>query len=348
MYRVSVIIPVYNNEDTLEVVIDSFLNQTMPGFELILINDGSTDRTAQICDAYAEQEPLLIEVMHQEHHGEYAALNRGIMKSTGKYIYFANPHDYFERRLLETNIKMAEEKDVDMVVFGFTTRVNTNELERHLPRLPLITNQLQFRNHFRNFYHFYPYELFNKIYNRDFIIRNHAFFSLNSSYSQHYFNMNLYKDISSVAFNREIYVHRTNTISEVSLKLDSFFEEYKMFIVYFEKVLTNWSLKEEYKDLIAEEYYYLVYQKLIHLNESGNILAFEQQLEQVMNLINDPDLRPHLKYLDKINKQSTFDKLLIFQMRKGNGKKVIDLFSRRDGAINLRTNVKQIMKKIFD
>ena len=347
MYRVSVIIPVYNNEDTLEVVIDSFLNQTMPGFELILINDGSTDRTAQICDAYAEQEPLLIEVIHQQHQGVYAALNRGIMKSTGKYIYFANPHDYFERRLLETNIKMAEEKDVDMVVFGFTTRVNTNELERHLPRLPLITNQLQFRNHFRNFYHFYPYELFNKIYNRDFIIRNHAFFSLNSSYSQHYFNMNLYKDISSVAFNREIYVHRTNTTSELSLKLDSFFEEYKMFIVYFEKVLTNWSLKEEYKDLIAEEYYYLVYQKLIHLSASDNTLNYEQQHEQVINLLNDVDLLYPLNHLDRVNSQSKFDRLLIHQIRKGNSKNVIKLLSRRNGAIHFRDTLSQTMNKIF-
>lgn len=67
MYSVSIIMPIYNNEKTLKRAIDSILNQSIYGFELILINDGSTDGSASICDEYAKKEPLLIEVIHQKH-----------------------------------------------------------------------------------------------------------------------------------------------------------------------------------------------------------------------------------------------------------------------------------------
>ena len=113
------------------------------------------------------------------------------------------------------------------------------------------------------------------------------------------------------------------------------------------KVLTNWSLKEEYKDLIAEEYYYLVYQKLIHLSASDNTLNYEQQHEQVINLLNDVDLLYPLNHLDRVNSQSKFDRLLIHQIRKGNSKNVIKLLSRRNGAIHFRDTLSQKMRKIF-
>lgn len=66
MYTVSVIMPVFNNEKTLRKSIESILNQTIYDFELILINDGSTDTSAQICDEYEKLEPLFVEVVHQK------------------------------------------------------------------------------------------------------------------------------------------------------------------------------------------------------------------------------------------------------------------------------------------
>ena len=69
MYSVSIIMPIFNNEKTLENSIQSILKQTLYDFELILINDGSTDASAQICNKYEKLEPLFIEVVHQEKKG---------------------------------------------------------------------------------------------------------------------------------------------------------------------------------------------------------------------------------------------------------------------------------------
>ncbi|SJN16497.1 Glycosyltransferase [Marinilactibacillus psychrotolerans 42ea] len=110
MFEVSIIMPVYNVSAHLPRAIQSALNQTKMDFELILVNDGSTDDSGAICDHFAEEEPLLIQVIHQKNQGSGMARNAGLRKAKGKYIYFADPDDYFKPTLLADNVRLAEEK----------------------------------------------------------------------------------------------------------------------------------------------------------------------------------------------------------------------------------------------
>lgn len=100
MPLISIIIPVYNVERYLSECLDSVLAQTIEDFELILVNDGSTDSSGKICDAYAEIDNR-IRVFHQANAGSSTARNLGIEKARGKYICFIDSDDTVTSRYLE-------------------------------------------------------------------------------------------------------------------------------------------------------------------------------------------------------------------------------------------------------
>ena len=97
---ISVIVPVYNVENVLHYCIDSILNQTYKDFELILVDDGSTDKSGNICDEYADKESR-IRVFHKENGGVSSARNFGIDNANGDYICFIDSDDYVNGDYLE-------------------------------------------------------------------------------------------------------------------------------------------------------------------------------------------------------------------------------------------------------
>lgn len=101
---VSVIVPVYNVENVLHYCIDSILNQSYTDFELLLIDDGSTDRSGDICEAFATEDTR-IRVIHKENGGVSSARNCGIDNAIGEYICFVDSDDYVNSEYLESLIK---------------------------------------------------------------------------------------------------------------------------------------------------------------------------------------------------------------------------------------------------
>lgn len=100
MSEISIVVPVYNVERYLNRCISSILKQTFTDFELILIDDGSKDYSASICDEYKEKDSR-IKVIHQENAGLSAARNKGIEVSNGKYITFIDSDDFIHPNMLE-------------------------------------------------------------------------------------------------------------------------------------------------------------------------------------------------------------------------------------------------------
>lgn len=116
MNRISVVVPVYNTAAYLRACLDSILAQSHPPFELILVDDGSTDGSAEICDAYARQHPACIRVIHQENRGLSAARNRGLELCTGDYLSFIDSDDYIDPEMYAHLLALAGEYGADMAV----------------------------------------------------------------------------------------------------------------------------------------------------------------------------------------------------------------------------------------
>ncbi|WP_342470250.1 glycosyltransferase family 2 protein [Ureibacillus sp. FSL K6-3587] len=114
---ISIIIPVYNAEPFLDKTIQSILSQTYKNFQLILIDDGSKDNSLQICYRYQREDSRIL-VLSQENAGSSAARNYGLIKATGDYIMFVDADDCIEENMLEELVKIAKEKNPDIVMCG--------------------------------------------------------------------------------------------------------------------------------------------------------------------------------------------------------------------------------------
>lgn len=122
---ISVIVPVYNSEKYLSQCIDSILAQTFTDFELLLIDDGSMDRSGEICENYAERDPRII-VIHQKNAGASAARNRGIELARGTYIMFIDSDDYVDLTFLEYAYISTKKSNADLYISGLVLETFQN------------------------------------------------------------------------------------------------------------------------------------------------------------------------------------------------------------------------------
>lgn len=118
--KISVIVPIYNMEKYLNRCIDSILNQTFFDFELVLVDDGSTDASSEICDSYKDSRFI---VLHKKNEGVSVARNCGLDIASGKYVCFVDADDFLDNDYLMNFYKAIKDNDIDIVYSGL----------RHLP-----------------------------------------------------------------------------------------------------------------------------------------------------------------------------------------------------------------------
>lgn len=118
MKKVSLIVPVYNVERYLKQCLDSILLQTYGNLEIILVDDGATDTSGQICDQYAAQDSRIV-VIHQKNAGAANAKNAGLDKATGHYLAFIDSDDYVQPNWIEKMVEAAETFGADVVECDF-------------------------------------------------------------------------------------------------------------------------------------------------------------------------------------------------------------------------------------
>lgn len=116
--KISIIIPAYNIQNCLGAMLDSVLAQTHENLEIIVVNDGSTDRTAAVMDAYAAKDSR-VRVIHKENGGVTSARLRGVAEATGTYIGFADGDDYIEPQMYERLLENLKQHDADISHCGY-------------------------------------------------------------------------------------------------------------------------------------------------------------------------------------------------------------------------------------
>lgn len=136
---ISVIIPVYNVEKYLAECVESVLNQSYTDYEVILVDDGTTDSSGRMCDEYARKDPR-IRVIHRPNGGLSAARNTGLDVARGEYVYFLDSDDYIEPCALEHLAAKAEQEQADVVFFDgyvfFDECEEDNGVSRYIRKVP--------------------------------------------------------------------------------------------------------------------------------------------------------------------------------------------------------------------
>lgn len=114
MSRLSIIVPVYNVENYLDECISSIVTQTFSEFELLLVDDGSTDSSGRKCDEWGKKDKR-ISVFHKENGGLMSAWKYGVLNATGEYIGFVDSDDWIDKDMYQHMLDVAENRQVDMV-----------------------------------------------------------------------------------------------------------------------------------------------------------------------------------------------------------------------------------------
>lgn len=133
--KLSVVVPVYQAEKTLERCLDSLLKQTFTDFEILLVNDGSTDRSGEIADMYAAADNR-VKVIHQKNEGVSAARNAGLKAATGKYLMFVDGDDEVGETFFQTFVTEALKQPCDCVIGGLAKTCKDQGVTLEQPGAP--------------------------------------------------------------------------------------------------------------------------------------------------------------------------------------------------------------------
>lgn len=183
----SIIVPVYNTEKYLKNCLESILNQTFRDYELIVVNDGSKDSSAEICDYYAQLDDR-IRVIHKENGGVSSARNCGINMAKGKYIWFVDSDDTIANNALQILSAAVKDND-DLIVFN-----RLLEEKYHIKSFDDFLKVHYFSYHL-------GFEPWNKLYKREIIKLNNILFDTEEAIGEDLlFNISYYQYINNIKF----------------------------------------------------------------------------------------------------------------------------------------------------
>lgn len=148
--KVSVIVPVYNTEKYLEKCLSSLVNQTLDEIEIVAIDDGSTDKSSEILDEYAQKFPSKFVVRHKENGGQATARNLALTLCTGDFIGFLDSDDFVEENMFKSLYDKAIENDADYVGCAykdlFDSHGNFIVLQEYVGNIPCSNNREMYLN----------------------------------------------------------------------------------------------------------------------------------------------------------------------------------------------------------
>ncbi len=200
--KVSIIVPVYNCEKYLKKCIESIINQTYKDLELILIDDGSTDKSYDISLEYKKKYGNII-VLKQNNKGSGSARNYGIEKATGKYLMFCDSDDFFCKNTVESFIKETLKEDYDLVISGYNNFKYYNDKVVICKENNAMEDIIKTKEQVRKSYIELHEKCLNqapwgKLYKRSIVIENKVRFKDYKRCQDIIFNLQYYEHVESI------------------------------------------------------------------------------------------------------------------------------------------------------
>lgn len=256
---VSVIVPIYNVRKFIERGVRQVLQQTYKNFELILVDDGSTDGSYEECREWATVDNR-IKVLHQQNTGAGGARNLGIDNAKGEYIYFYDIDDKIQQNLLEYCVGKMGEMDVDFICFGYEN-IETTYKSKVLVEFPEvhITSNKEFKSLYVDQFvlkvNGFPW---NKFYRKSFLIKNGLRYENQRIQQDEVFNLKCYRYLEKAYLSPEVlykyYIYeKGNTRSRF---IPDRFDIYKSVRWHFEDLKFFWGLDDSRLDDYLNKRFY--------------------------------------------------------------------------------------------
>lgn len=240
--KLSIIIPVYNAEKYIEYTLNSIKNQTFKDYEVIIVDDGSTDNSNSICKKIIRDD-IRFKLIRTPNGGPARARNIGIKMAKGEYIGFVDADDYIDKDMYEKLIYLADRNKVDIVICGVEyIKQNKVEYKSNLD-VPsnCILSKKQIKNDIIKRYYMNKVDgiapLWNKIYNRQFILRNNLIIDESRIRAEDYwFNMNAFRVANKIYVIKD-HLYKYNQSTEMSVMKTYRKNQFHMFVKTREELL---------------------------------------------------------------------------------------------------------------
>ena len=262
MEKVSVIVPVYNGEKSIERCAGSILNQDYPELELILVDDGSRDRSWEIIQAIAAADHR-VKAIHQENGGVSSARNRALAEASGTYVQFADVDDWLPMDATKMLVREIEAQSAELVVGDFYRVVDGNVSEKGSIEMGGALTLQQYANAMMlSPADLYYGVLWNKLYRRDIIEQYSIRMDENISYSEDMiFNLEYLLHVKSVAILKApvyYYQYTKGSLVDQSLNLSSTIKMKKSVIGYYNEFFRKTFDAPSYQERLPVIYGYLL------------------------------------------------------------------------------------------
>ena len=262
MEKVSVIVPVYNGEKSIERCAGSILNQDYPELELILVDDGSRDRSWEIIQAIAAADHR-VKAIHQENGGVSSARNRALAEASGTYVQFADVDDWLPMDATKMLVREMEAQSAELVVGDFYRVVDGNVSEKGSIEMGGALTLQQYANAMMlSPADLYYGVLWNKLYRRDIIEQYSIRMDENISYSEDMiFNLEYLLHVKSVAILKApvyYYQYTKGSLVDQSLNLSSTIKMKKSVIGYYNEFFRKTFDAPSYQERLPVIYGYLL------------------------------------------------------------------------------------------
>ena len=209
--KVSVIIPAYNVDRFIGRAIESLQNQTLRDFELLVVDDGSTDHTGRVAERLAERD-IRIDVIHTENQGAAAARNTALDCARGEYVHFVDGDDWVEPAMLADLTQLADAENLDLVIAGFYIETHFGSAGQQVTELKNQSSQIfssreEFRaSAWRLFDMNLLYTPWNKLFRRSYLEAINARFRP-TFWDDFPFVLDVIRDVERVAVTERAYYH---------------------------------------------------------------------------------------------------------------------------------------------
>lgn len=322
--KVSIIIPVYNAEQYLRKCIESILNQELQQFELILVDDGSTDNSLSICQSYKQKDER-VQVIHQINQGVSVARNTGIKVAKGEFIAFVDADDWIEAAMYEEMYAQAIKYEAEAVVCNYVEEwPNQRLLKKHHINKPVIDTQAEkeqlvlnliagkYLNDLDNMTAFRGSCFY--LYKRENLQEQGYLFEEELPIGEDFvFNLNILPTLKHIAAVEGSYYHyHINEASTTQKYRKNCYEEQKILIQSVERTLISHNLKEQAKEkLEVMKLTYLV-TRVVNECHKDNKKSYKEKIKAIKDMCSEASMQRLLKQFD--DTQFTRGRKLWFSM----------------------------------
>ena len=259
---VSIIVPVYNAERTIGRCIDSILNQEYCDFELLLVDDGSTDNSGAICDAYAAKDSR-VQVFHKENTGVSASRNLALNRAKGTYLQFLDSDDWITSDATSSLVRAMESTPCDMVISDFYRVVG----ERVSQKGDIDDDGMMTRENFaahmmKNPADFYYGVLWNKLYRRSIVEAHHLRMNPEISWCEDFmFNLEYIRyaeTFRAIQIPIYYYVKTKGSLASQNLSISQTVKMKRMVFEYYQRFFKTVLDEDEYEKSRLKVYRFLL------------------------------------------------------------------------------------------